>query len=221
MTTNLELVIFDCDGVLIDSEILSQRVLLALLKDKGVDADADYFKANFLGRTFENVTTKVAHDYSVVLDDSFRQLFREELFKTFDKELRRTEQITTVLDKLCIPSCVATSSSPARVNHALKVAGLSDYFTDCVFTASEVEYGKPAPDIFLHAAKKMGVNPKNCIVFEDSVSGIKGGLAAGMQVVQFNGASHMQGQGDIALCEDATVMQSWSNVIEHFPHLFK
>ena len=221
MTTNLELVIFDCDGVLFDSEILSQKVLLALLKDKGVDADAEYFRANFLGRTFENVTNKVAQDFSVMLNNAFRQAFREELFSTFDKELRRTQQVTTVLDKLSIRSCVATSSSPARVSHALKVAGLSDYFTNSVFTASEVENGKPAPDIFLHAAKRMGANPKNCLVFEDSLSGIKGGLAAGMQVVQFNGASHMQSQGDKALCDGVTVMQSWSNVIEHFAHLFK
>jgi len=207
--------------VLIDSEILSQKVLLALLKDKGVDADAEYFRANFLGRTFENVTNKVAQDFSVMLNNAFRQAFREELFSTFDKELRRTQQVTTVLDKLSIRSCVATSSSPARVSHALKVAGLSDYFTNSVFTASEVENGKPAPDIFLHAAKRMGANPKNCLVFEDSLSGIKGGLAAGMQVVQFNGASHMQSQGDKALCDGVTVMQSWSNVIEHFAHLFK
>lgn len=219
-SSNIKLVIFDCDGVLIDSEILSQRVLLALLAQKQVHVDEQYFRQYFLGRTFECVTKQVLDDFSVHLDEDFRSLFRETLFTSFNQELEKTQGLDEVLAHLDVPSCVATSSSPARVSHALSVVKLNKYFENRVFSAALVEHGKPNPDIFLYAAEKMGVAPHSCLVIEDSASGIQAGLSAGMQVVQFNGATHMQYLQDKALFNGVPAMQSWQEIQEHFSDLF-
>lgn len=215
-----KLVIFDCDGVLIDSEILSQRVLLSLLKQKGAEVDEAYFNSYFLGRTFESVAQKVKQDFSVILDETFRGLYREVLFNTFDKELVATHNIEAMLECLSVKSCVATSSSPARVAHSLSLTGLNRFFTDSVFTASLVKKGKPAPDIFLYAAEQMGIEPKNCLVIEDSSSGIKAGLAANMKVIQFNGATHMAHHEGSAIENGVEVIRSWPELQTKYTHLF-
>lgn len=217
---DIQLVIFDCDGVLINSEILSRKVLLALLESKGVSVDEAYFNANFLGRTFESVTQQVLDDFSVVLDKQFREQFRSALFDTFSNELKRTKGITDILAELNKPCCVATSSSPARVTHALGVTDLASFFGGNIFTASLVKRGKPAPDIFLYSAEKMGFTPSQCLVIEDSISGLKAALAAKMQVVQYNGAAHMQHLQENALIDGVSVVSSWADFKIKFSFLF-
>ena len=217
---DIECVIFDCDGVLVDSEVLSQKVLLALLQEKGVNVDTHYFIAHFLGRNFDSVTAKVLEDFGVVLDEKFRLLFRERLFHTFDTELVATAHIQSMLSAMTLPKCVATSSSPPRVTHALEVTGLNTYFDTHVFSTSLVAHGKPAPDIFLYAAEQMGADPKRCLVIEDSLSGIKAGLAAQMQVVQFNGATHMQHFGTSSMRPDIPAVESWAMFTQAYPQLF-
>lgn len=217
---DIQLVIFDCDGVLINSEILSRKVLLGLLENKGVSVDEAYFNAHFLGRTFESVTQQVFDDFSVVLDEGFREQFRLALFDTFSNELEVTEGIKSILSELNKPYCVATSSSPARVGHALEVTALKEFFGKKVFTASLVKQGKPAPDIFLYSAEKMGFKPSECLVIEDSISGLKAGLAANMQVVQYNGAGHMQHLNNEALIDSVSVVSSWAEFKSTFSHLF-
>lgn len=218
--SEIELIIFDCDGVLIDSETLSQKVLLSLLKQQGVSVDKNYFNAYFLGRTFESVAQKVKDDFSVVLDERFRSNYRDSLFEAFDKELQATKGIEEILKLLNVKSCVATSSSPARVKHALNITGLDTFFSDRVFTASLVKRGKPAPDIFLYAAEQMNTLPEKCLVIEDSASGVKAGVAANMNVIQFNGATHMQHYGKTPLQEKVDVICSWSELQQRYANLF-
>jgi HAD superfamily hydrolase (TIGR01509 family) len=220
LLNEIKLIIFDCDGVLIDSETLSQKVLLSLLKEKGAEVDEAYFNAFFLGRTFESVIQKVKQDFSVILDETFRDSYREELFNAFDKGLKTTNNIESMLTSLSVKSCVATSSSPVRVAHSLLVTGLQRFFTDRVYTASLVANGKPAPDIFLYAAKQMGIEPKNCLVIEDSQSGIKAGLAANMKVIQFNGATHMAHHGNSAVEDGIEVIRSWPELQSTYPNIF-
>lgn len=217
---SINLVIFDCDGVLVDSEILSQRVLLSMLEKIGVVVSEDYFLTNFLGFNFEHVTAKVFTDFSVTLTSEFRQSYRAALIEVFASELEQTHQLEGVLSQLNINSCVATSGSPEKVKHSLHYTKLEQYFDSRVFTSSEVKHGKPAPDLFLHAAKKMGVAPQNCLVIEDSSAGIRAALAANMHVIRYIGASHLKNK-DIAtqMLDNVCTIAHWNQLFEQVPSL--
>ncbi|PKP73653.1 MAG: hydrolase [Alphaproteobacteria bacterium HGW-Alphaproteobacteria-6] len=191
--TDIDLVIFDCDGVLIDSEVISARVLIAALARSGVIVDFDHFRNHFLGRSFPTVARQVREDFRVALPDDFEAAYRAELLAAFGHELHPTPGVARVLDRLAVGKCVATSSSPPRVARSLALTGLAGYFGSAVFTASEVAQGKPAPDLFLHVAARMGVAPGRCLVIEDSVTGIRAALAAGMPVLRYTGGGHLAG----------------------------
>lgn len=217
----IELVIFDCDGVLIDSEIISARVLMQALREQGVDVDFPYFKANFLGRSFPKVAASVRSDFQVKLPDSFEADYRKNLLAAFDQELRPVPGIFDVLDKLNCRACVATSSSPPRAAHSLKLTGLDRYFPEAVFTASLVENGKPAPDLFLHAAKVCGVEPEACLVIEDSIPGLIAAKAANMKVAHFVGGSHLD-TSDAAkapVTPPVPFFETWDIFFDMAPHL--
>ncbi len=192
---SIDLVIFDCDGVLIDSEVISARVIIEMLARQGLLIDHDYVYKHFLGRQFSCVGETVLQNFSIDLPDSFESDYREELVLAFKKELVATKGIKDVLSNLGVRSCVATSSSPLRTQEALKLVGLINYFGGNIFTASEVKFGKPAPDLFLLASKRMQVEPKRCLVIEDSVMGISAATAAGMNVWHYTGASHLVSAG--------------------------
>ncbi|MBU2979594.1 HAD family hydrolase [Alteromonas sp. C1M14] len=190
--SNIELIIFDCDGVLIDSEILCQRVLLSLLAEQGVRVSEAYFNKFFLGKSYPSAKAQIQDDFSISLPAGFRQGYLDKLLQVFEDELLPTQHLEEMLNSLQTPYCVATSSSPERVTFALQTTGLFHYFAGRITTSSEVKNGKPAPDIFLHAAAKMGVAPEHCLVIEDSDAGIAGALAANMQVVRYAGATHLK-----------------------------
>ncbi|GAC12674.1 HAD family hydrolase [Aliiglaciecola lipolytica] len=218
---SIDLVIFDCDGVLIDSEVLSKRVLLSMLEDLGVNITDEYFDNYFLGQNYKSVKAKVFADYSVALSDQFRQDYLDALLQVFAKELTTTTDLKKMLAQLQTPCCVATSSSPQRVKFALQTIGLTDYFGDRVFTSTEVKNGKPAPDLFLHAAAKFNVKPQNCLVIEDSQAGIQGGLAAKMQVIKYAGASHLKDKGisQLDVANNIKTIFDWQQLFELVPSL--
>lgn len=188
----ISLVIFDCDGVLVDSEYLSAQVLVETFAEIGVAIDLPFVFENFLGHSFSSVAAKFAHTHGIGVRDTFEDDYRANLLRKFSSELKPMPGVIDVLDKLAVPFCVATGSSPLRVNRSLEVAGLSSRVKDRVFTTSMVDRGKPAPDIFFHVAHKMKVPPGQCLVIEDSASGIEAAQAAGMIVWQFTGGCHFQ-----------------------------
>jgi HAD superfamily hydrolase (TIGR01509 family) len=190
-TDGIELVIFDCDGVLIDSEIISARVLMAALRDLQVPVDWHYFKTHFLGRSFPKVAASIRRDFEIELPSDFETGYRATLLAAFEHELKPVEGIEEVLAELGVACCVATSSSPERAARSLAITGLNRFFGGAVFTASEVANGKPAPDLFLHAASSSGVVPEACLVIEDSVPGLHAAQSAGMRVWHFVGGSHL------------------------------
>ena len=190
---HLKLVIFDCDGVLIDSEIISAHALAAELKRLGLPIDLDFVLANFLGRSFPTVVAELRDRFGTQLEDGFEQIYRARLIGEFENRLEVMPGVQDLLEKLVVQSCVATSSSPARVRRSLEIVGLDSFFRERVFTASAVENGKPAPDLFLHVAEKMGCDPTDCLVIEDSIPGVQAALAAGMAVWHFAGGSHLAG----------------------------
>lgn len=189
--TPIELIIFDCDGVLVDSEVLCQRVLITMLANIGVQVSDEYFDTHFLGQSYESAQKQILSDFNVLLPSTFRDDYLKELLAVFSQELTTTPQLEGILPKIKTKNCIATSSSPERVAFALTTTGLLPFFDGRVTTSSEVKNGKPAPDIFLLAAQKMGVEPERCLVIEDSEAGIRGALAANMQVVKYTGASHL------------------------------
>ncbi len=186
----ISLVIFDCDGVLVDSEYLSAQVLVDTFADIGVNIDLKFVFKHFLGHSFSDVAAKFARLHGTGVSDSFETDYRTRLLHRFRSELKAMPFVVDVLANLAVPFCVATGSSPLRASRSLEITNLAASVVDRVFTTSMVTRGKPAPDVFLHAAAQMGVLPAECVVIEDSVTGIEGGLAAGMTVWQFTGGCH-------------------------------
>lgn len=189
---SFDLIIFDCDGVLIDSEIISARMLVAELGALGVRIDLDYVAHNFLGRSYPVVMQQIREDFALDLAPEFETLYRQRLLRAFEADLRVIPHVADVLDRLTLPWCVATSSSPERAARSLAIAGLSERCASRLFTSTMVARGKPAPDLFLHAAATMGgADPARCLVIEDSLNGIRAARAAHMPVWRFTGGTHL------------------------------
>ena len=189
--SEFDLVIFDCDGVLIDSEIISARMLVAELARLGLAIDLTYVERNFLGRSYPVVMDTIRREFGLNLPGDFEARYREALLAAFQTELKVVPHVQEVLAAMRVPFCVATSSSPRRVEMSLTLVGLTALVGDRVFTSTMVARGKPAPDLFLHAAAKMRTDPARVLVIEDSLTGIRAGLAAGMTVWRFVGGSHL------------------------------
>jgi HAD superfamily hydrolase (TIGR01509 family) len=185
--------IFDCDGVLIDSEIISARMLIEALALRGVVIDLPYVARHFLGRSYPVVMAQIRAEFGLDLPASFEDEYRDRLLEGFRNGLKIMPHVADVIDALAVPCCVATSSSPRRAEMSLRLVGLWERLGDRVFTASQVARGKPAPDLFLFAASQMGFAPEACLVIEDSLTGVAAARAAGMSVWQFTGGSHMTG----------------------------
>lgn len=184
------LVIFDCDGVLVDSETVSIRVLLDGLRSKGLEMDEAEAYRHFLGRSLGTVTRTIREEFGIDADEVFLEDMRHELYARFRAELKPMPGIAETLDALSFRRCVASSSQPERIRLSLSITGLIGRLEPNIFSAAMVARGKPAPDLFLHAASQMGADPQNCIVIEDSPAGIEAGHRAGMAVFAFVGGSH-------------------------------
>lgn len=204
------LVIFDCDGVLIDSEVISARMLISELKGYGVEMDMAFVSRHFLGRSYPTVLREVRDRWGVMLPDRFEADYRARLLTAFEAELKVMPGLPGLLDDLALPYCLATSSSPERLVRSMQITGLDPWFRGRSFTASEVAHGKPAPDLFLHAAARMGAEPAACLVIEDSLNGVRAGLRAGMEVWRFTGGSHMAGL-DLTPPEDARAHRTYDS----------
>ena len=184
------LVIFDCDGVLVDTERLTVGVEARVLTDLGWPHTAAEVVARWMGRS----SAAQLADVEATLGAENTRLFDErttrELTATFERELTAVDGVETVLDHLDregVATCVASSGTHERMRLTLGLTGLAERFEGRIFTATEVEHGKPDPDLFLHAAAAMGALPADCVVVEDSVYGVRAGVAAGMTVYGFAG----------------------------------
>jgi HAD superfamily hydrolase (TIGR01509 family) len=179
------LVIFDCDGVLVDSEPIANRVFARMLAGQGlVLTDAQMFDL-FVGRTMAHCLALAAQRLGRPLPGDFETEHDRRLFDALAAELAPVPGVTQVLDGLASPFCVASNGGAAKVRFSLAKVGLLPRFEGRLFSAAEVAHGKPAPDLFLHAARCMGVPPAACVVVEDSPAGVAAGVAAGMRVLGF------------------------------------
>jgi HAD superfamily hydrolase (TIGR01509 family) len=184
------LVIFDCDGVLVDSEPLANRIFAGQLARAGLHLPVDEVMRQFVGRTKAGC---IAHAEALLgrpLPADFGDAWDTALYGTLAKELRTVQGVEEMLDRLAVPYCVATNSSRERLRIALEATGLRTRFEGRMFSAADVPNPKPAPDLFLHAACAMGVAPGRCAVIEDTPTGVRAALAAGMTALGYCGAPH-------------------------------
>ncbi|MCT7378193.1 HAD family hydrolase [Chelativorans salis] len=184
------LVIFDCDGVLVDSEPISIAVLLEVITAAGATIEPSVAYRRFLGRSMASIAKAVEDECGLAMTDGHLEEMRARLYERFRQELKPIPGLVETLAGLHPPHCVASSSQPERIRLSLGVTGLLSHFEPHIFSATMVANGKPAPDLFLHAATMMGVEPAKCVVIEDSPAGIEAARRAGMQVMAFAGGSH-------------------------------
>jgi D-ribulokinase len=185
-----EVVIFDCDGVLVDSEVIALAVTRRRLGEAGLHLSDEETRERFLGLRLDSAMRRVETELGAPLPKEFPDDLSREILATFARELKGIEGVRQAVGGLASRVCVASSSAPERLSFALQITGYETLFAPNIFSAAEVAQGKPSPDLFLFAARAMGAAPEHCLVIEDSVAGVAAARAAGMRVFGFVGASH-------------------------------
>jgi HAD superfamily hydrolase (TIGR01509 family) len=184
-----DLVIFDNDGVLVDSETISNKHLAAYLTELGHPTSFEDALRDYKGSAVHRVHDLVMERTGQRLPAEFDEVWQARVIASFERELEPVPGVVGVLEKLAangVPYCVASSATHDRIRAGHRKTGLDRWFDESrVFSAQDVGRGKPAPDLFLHAAERMGVAPERCVVVEDSPLGVQAAVAAGMDVLGF------------------------------------
>ena len=184
------LIIFDCDGVLIDSEIIVAKAHANALAALACPVTFDDLIHRFTGVPDREMYAVIEAEWGQALPADYDQSVKGAVAASYRRDLRAVDGIHHVLGRLTSPVCVASSSSLEKLKLGLSLTGLHEHFAPHIFSADQVARGKPAPDLFLFAAEKMGFDPADCIVVEDSAAGVQAARAAKMPVIGFTGASH-------------------------------
>ncbi|MDR7081261.1 HAD superfamily hydrolase (TIGR01509 family) [Arthrobacter ginsengisoli] len=182
-----ELVVFDCDGVLVDSEVIAVRVDQLVLADLGWQLALEEIVERFVGRSEADFVAAVQEQLGIELGEGWDRKYEPWYRAAFERELAAVDGVVEALDGIRIPQCVASSGSHAKMRRTLGQTGLWHRFEGRIFSASEVANGKPAPDLFLHAAGTLGTAPERCAVVEDSARGVRAARTAGMHVFAYAG----------------------------------
>jgi HAD superfamily hydrolase (TIGR01509 family) len=185
-----DLVIFDCDGVLVDSERLSIRIDALFLERLGWPMTEQEVIDRFVGRSDADMLADIAAHLGGPISSDIQREFDRVYRETFEAELKPVDGIVEALDEIAatgMPICVASSGGHAKIRRSLELTGLTRYFDDRIFSSADVVRGKPAPDLFLHAADRMGASPARCAVIEDSAFGVEAAIAAGMLAFAYAG----------------------------------
>jgi HAD superfamily hydrolase (TIGR01509 family) len=182
-----ELVIFDCDGVLVDSERIGVRVEAEFLDELGWPLSQDEIVERFMGRTAEYMDEAIEAQLGSRLPEDWKDQFQRRYLEAFAADLTPVDGIEEALDRIAVPTCVASSGSHHKLRFTLGRTGLYERFEGRIFSGYEVANGKPAPDLFLHAAARMGADPARCAVVEDSRPGVLAARAAGMRAFGYAG----------------------------------
>jgi len=196
-----ELVIFDCDGVLVDSERIAVRVEAELLAELGWPLSQVEIVERFMGRTTEYMDEAIEAQLGSRLPGDWKDRFQRRYREAFVAELVPVDGVLDALDQIAVPTCVASSGSHDKLRFTLGHTGLFERFEGRIFSGYEVANGKPAPDLFLHAAARMGAGPARCAVVEDSLYGVLAARAAGMRVFGYAGglttADRLEGEATV------------------------
>ena len=174
----LKCIIFDCDGTLVDSEAITNQVIAEMASELGIEMTGDEASATFGGKTLDGVVYKMKELSGNDLPKDWLPRLIQKVNESWESKLRPVKGVKELLEKIKIPVCVASNGEPTHVRHSLRLTKLYDFFDENVFTASEVSKPKPSPELFLYAAKKMGFKPSECVVIEDSVTGVTAAVNA-------------------------------------------
>jgi HAD superfamily hydrolase (TIGR01509 family) len=186
-----DLIIFDCDGTLVDSERLVADICLAEIHRLGLSAwTMDQYVAEFVGMPGHVGWSKVWRELGRTMPEGFSEKVDQQILRRFSTELTVLPGTREAIAAIDLPRCVASSTRLDHLKDRIAQVGLADLFGQHVFSVTQVRRAKPAPDVFLFAASQMGHDPKNCVVIEDSVPGVIAGARAGMLVIGFTGAAH-------------------------------
>jgi HAD superfamily hydrolase (TIGR01509 family) len=202
----IECVIFDCDGTLVDSEVICNLGLEIKLQELGIQADIQSMVNQFRGWKLANIVDALSQKYSIKLDETFITSYRELIADLFDSQLQPILNIAQALKDIPQPKCVASNAPLNKIEQAIRVTNLEGFFDNNLFSSYVIQSWKPEPDLFLYAAKTMGFSPQNCAVVEDSILGIEAAQRAGMQSFFY------QPQGVSLIKTDNTI--SFQNMLE-------
>jgi HAD superfamily hydrolase (TIGR01509 family) len=206
MSRALGLVIFDCDGVLVDSERIAVRTDVKVLARLGWVLTEAEIVERFVGLSDRSIKAAIEAHLGRSLPDDWEAEFQPLYRDAFTAELTPVPGVLEALDQITLPTCVASSGTHDKIRFTLGLTGLYERFAGRIFSAYEVARGKPAPDLFLHAASRMGVEPAACAVVEDSPYGIEAARAAGMRALGFAGgltpAARLVAAGAVAVFND-------------------
>ncbi|GAB1262493.1 HAD family hydrolase [Aurantivibrio plasticivorans] len=209
------LVIFDCDGVLVDSEQIANETMQTHLAKYGLLLSIRDINNAFRGLSMESVIDKIIHEFGVSIPENFLNQLQKDTFNSFRERLQPIDGVEAVLQRLVqqkVPICVASSGSHDKLSLTLGITGLDRYFDGFIYSAADVHRGKPAPDLFLYAARQMGVTPSEAVVIEDSVAGINAAKSAGMQVFAYCEPSLSPGDIEARLGAGAQCFFSMANL---------
>ncbi len=183
-------VIFDCDGVLIDSEKISMAVDMALLAQNGIHLTEAEMHLRFIGPTFEDMIADLEREHKKILPPDLSTRKDAMMLELYRRDLKPVPGVIPMLRKLALPKSIGTNGPRDRALEALRLAGLEPFFGDRLTTYEDVKNPKPAPDVYQLAARRAGFKPAHCLVVEDSVTGATAALAAGCKVIGFTGVAH-------------------------------
>lgn len=220
--SNISLVIFDLDGVLVDSEIISALVIIELAREYGIEFDVYYVRRNFIGKSFSTVMGIIEESFDVELPQDFQEKYLLKLGERFNRELKPISGALDLVKDLQVHYCIATSSPLERAIRSLKLTGMLPSFEGHIYCASMVERPKPAPDLFKFACLRENVAVSRALIIEDSVAGLKAGLAAGIRTVRFVGGSHLRGLALVNSPPNGVerTFDSWQQFRSYYPTLF-
>ena len=185
MSNLLDLVIFDCDGVLVDSEPISNRVLADLLTEIGLPTTLEQSLGLFLGKSWKDNFLIIQERLGRTPPQELYEIYTNRMYQAFEAELKPIPGIESALDQISLQTCVASSGPHMKIRKTLGVTGLLPRFENHIFSADDVENGKPAPDLFLYACEKMGSKSSSSVVVEDALPGVKSAVSAGMTVLAY------------------------------------
>ena len=211
-----DLVIFDCDGVLVDSEIIAARVEAELITLAGYEIPAEEIAESYAGLTFKDILMRIEEKSKIPFQASLIDRAEELVDRKLRSDVRAIEGVREAVASVTAQRCICSNSRSERIEFMLEKVHLLTFFAGRIFSALEIpsKKTKPAPDVFLFAAERLGANPANTFVIEDSVHGVAGARAAGMRVIGFTGASHSYPGHADALTEAGaeTVIRRWAEL---------
>lgn len=213
--STIDLVIFDCDGVLVDSEIIAARVEAELLSQAGYTIDAEDLARAYAGLTFKEIMLRIEEESGQLFQASLIGEAEKMVDRRLAAEVRAIDGAHEAVASVTVQRCICSNSGSERLRSMLTKTHLLPFFDGRIFSSLDTPSAKPkpAPDVFLHAAEKMGADPKRCFVVEDSVHGVAGAVTAGMRVIGFTGASHSHlGHADLLTEAGAeTTIRRWAD----------